>query len=102
MLTKSPKTRLYSDFLSCKDANNLFSYLNVLKGWKRNEYNGNKLGRETLVFVNEEIFDHLGKFKIPEIWGKDVTILPFPKEFHYILELLEQTTGQKYNIVPWK
>lgn len=99
MLTKSPETRLYSEFLSCKDADDLFNYLNNLKGWKRNQYNGNKLGRETLVFVNEEIFANPEKFKIPEIWGKDVIILPFPKNFLYILDFSEQMTGQKYNIV---
>jgi len=98
MLTKSPKTRYVDEFLPIESADYLFNYMNKLEGWKKNEYNGHKLARETIVFAVDEIVNNPDKFKIPEIWGKDVVVLPFPTELKTLLELLCECNNAKYNI----
>jgi hypothetical protein len=98
MLVKSPESHYCEGFLCHNDANDLFDFFNSLKGWKVNSYKGNKLGRETIVFVSEQL-NNTPNFKTPEIWGENVTILPIPKELQFTLQLLWKMTGQKYNIV---
>lgn len=98
LLRDSPKTKYFNEFLSEDEATELFHILNILDGWKKNEYNGNKLNRETIVFASDDIVNNLDKYKIPDIWGKDVTILIFPDELITILDQLYELTGTKYNI----
>jgi hypothetical protein len=98
ILEYSPKTYYNSRFLNNENADNLFKHLNTLDGWGKREYNGSKLNRETIVFAIDEIVDNPNIFPIPKIWGKDVTILKFPKELQFLLTLLEKETGAKYNI----
>ena len=99
MLLKSPTSHYNANFLSSEEANNLFDHINMIEGWRKNAYKGHKLARETIVFATKEIVDNLDKFKIPDIWGKDVVVQPFPRELLPTLELLCKTTGAKYNIV---
>lgn len=70
LLAKSPKTKYIDEFLPIQSADYLFNYMNKLEGWKKNEYNGHKLARETIVFAVDEIVNNPDKFKIPEIWVK--------------------------------
>lgn len=96
MLLLSPKTKYYPDFLPNGD--DLFVYLNDLDGWKKNTYNGYKLNRETIVFATEEIVNNPDRFKIPDIWGKDVIVMIFPPELQQVLDQLYILTKVKYNI----
>ena len=72
---------------------------NELEGWKKNTHNGYKLNRETLVFAVDEIVDNPDKFKIPSIWGDNVTVVRFPNRLREILKKLKALTGSEYNIV---
>ena len=98
ILAKSPKSKYSEDFLTQERANDLFSYLNSLKGWKKNEYKGYKLARETIVFAIDEIVENPDKFMIPDIWGKDVVVMPFPEEIKELLNHIREFTKAEYNI----
>jgi hypothetical protein len=98
MLKLSPKSFYNSEFLSNNDSNDLFISLNKLDGWDKNKYNGYKLNRETIVFAIDDIVDNPDRFKIPPIWGDNVTILRFPDFLKPILTSLKLLTGADYNI----
>ena len=98
-LNLSPKSFYDSNFLSKEEADYYFNLLDKLEGWNKNNYNGYNLNRQTLVFASEEIVNNSIKFKIPEIWGKNVVVLKFPYFMSFLLEKLKLITNVEYNIV---
>ena len=99
-LQKSPTTFYDPNFIGETLGNACFNELNADIGWNKNEYNGYKLNRETIVFVDDELESKLikGELAVPPIWGKDVVIVKFPQILKGIKVLIEEKTGWKYNI----
>lgn len=99
-LDLSPKTWYDAKFLSEGFANECFSECNQLKGWKKNDVNGYPLSRETIVFANDSIIHKIkgGELNMPEIWGDDIVIMPFPKTLQIVKSLIKEKLGKEYNI----
>ena len=99
-LQKSSTTFYDPHFLDDMLGDECFNEINQEIGWKKNEYNGYKLNRETIVFVDEELSSKLafGELNVPPIWGKDVVIIQFPQILKHVKNMIEEKTGWKYNI----
>lgn len=99
-LQKSPTTFYEPHFLNENLGDICFNEINSEIGWKKNEYNGHKLNRETIVFVDDELATKLdlNELVVPAIWGKDVVIIRFPPTLKIVKTMIEEKTGWKYNI----
>jgi len=109
-LSSSPTSFYDPMFLDDTIANKCFDECNKLTGWKKNTVisedtgKGYLLGRETLVFVSDEIKYKLVNdpkhFQLPTVWGKDVTVITFDSlpEVKLLKDRVELKTGCKYNI----
>lgn len=91
-----------SDFINEDKADEYFTALNKLEGWKYNKFKGYELNRETIVFADQDIRED--KKKIPPIWGDNVEIYEWPPELLELKNMVEakvkELTGKewKYNI----
>lgn len=79
-------------FLPVELADRLFESFQELD-WKSRTYKSMPLKRQTTVYGDETI-----KAKAPSIWGEDAEINPWTKELLELKALVEEATGEKYNI----
>jgi len=105
-LKHSPQTFFDKNFIDDTSDLKCFVECSKLTGWKKNNVqvgtSDYKLNRETIVFVDADVMNKLKtdpkNFKVPAIWGKDVTVIEFPPQLRLIKERIENRTGWKYNI----
>ncbi len=92
---EAAKVLYYPDFITKEDADQYFATFAKLPFERRtviyNNQSKGKLNRGTLAFGDDGV-------SLPDIWGKDLQLMPWTPDMQQIKEQIEKITNTTYNI----